>query len=154
GLAAIDVKGFSRDLKAKLEAFPEIRIAQIDDFIRLVREPMQQLNRSLQQTTPEQLAHAFQGANAHLASTIAQEGFNEIREALLKPFQSVGSAIQGLKIEEVRAAITNALRTISGAVSQVAGSIETFKNDARKVVNEIGSVLNTVNLAGAEVGSA
>ena len=154
GLAAIDVKGFSSGLKTKLEAFPEIRIAQIDDFIRLVREPLQQLNRSLQQTTPEQLAQAFQGANAQLASTIAQEGFVEIREALLKPFQEVGAAIQGLGLDEVRAAITTTLSKISDAVSQVAGSIETFKNDARRVVNEIGSVLHTVNLAGTEVGDA
>ena len=154
GLAAIDVKGFSTGLKTKLEAFPEIRIAQIDDFIRLVREPLQRLNRNLQHTTPEQLAQAFQGANAQFASTIAQQGFAEIREALLKPFQEVGAAIQGLGLDEVRAAITAALSKISDAVGQVAASIETFKNDVRRVVSEIGSVLNTVSLAGTEVGDA
>ena len=154
GLAAIDVKGFSGGLKTKLEAFPEIRVAQIDDFIRLVREPLQQLNRSLQQTTPEQLAQAFQGANAQFASIIGEEGFGDIREALLKPFQEVGAAIQGLGLDEVRAAITNALSKIRDAVNQVAAAIESFKNEVRRVVNEIGSVLNSVNLAGTEVGNA
>ena len=96
GLAAIDLKTFSRGLHTKLQDVPEVKVAQVDEFLDLVRGPLRQLSQNLENMSPDQLGQALAGGSDLLASVIAGQGFSEMREALLKPFHAVGSAIAGI----------------------------------------------------------
>jgi hypothetical protein len=154
GLAALDLNGFTNKLQNTLENFPEIKVAQVDDFLNLVTEPLKQLNRKLDDLSSEQLAQAFSSGKEFFASMITDQGFEEIRETFLKPFHEIGSAIEGLNLDQVRTAITDALNKIGDGINQVAATIQNVKNDVKNVINQISDVLEKINLVGSEVESA
>lgn len=151
GLAALDLGGFSAGLQNSLENFPEIRVAQVDDFLNLVTEPLRQLNHRLDEITPAQLAQAFAAGNTFFASMIADQGFDEIREALLQPFKAMGAAIEGLDLDAVRSAVTEALGRIGDGIDQVAVVIQNVRQEIQQVFAHIGNVLDTVSQAGGAV---
>jgi hypothetical protein len=154
GLAALDLNGFTGSLRQALEDLPEVSVAQVDDFLNLATEPLRQINRQLEELSPDQVAHAFEGGGAFFARMIADEGFDEFRDALLKPFQDVGSAIAGLDLDRVRTAIVGVIGTVGDGVSQAGTAIARVREDIKTVLDRLTAVLNTVNVAGREVESA
>ena len=161
GLSNLNPEALSTTLQQALETVPEIKVAQVEDFLQLVLEPIQTLNDRLDSLTPEDLAQRLREANTFLDTVIAEQGFDDARAGMLKPFTAIGDAISSLDLAQVRTAISEVFDSLGEGITSITSQTDGVKEAMQAAFDRIDPVLATLAQGGeqvetaiAEVGSA
>jgi hypothetical protein len=151
GLSGLNVEGLSSSLQQTLETIPEVKVAQVDDFLELVLKPIQQITSQLDALTPEELTQRLRDANSYLDNVIQEQGFDDVRAGLLKPFQAIGEAIANLNLVQFREKIAEFFGTLGDSITSITSQTDGVKIAMQVACDQIDSVLATLETGGDQV---
>ncbi|ASC72318.1 hypothetical protein XM38_032750 [Halomicronema hongdechloris C2206] len=151
GLSSLNVEGLNDNLQQTLENVPEVKVAQVDDFLQLVLTPIQQITARLDALTPEALTQRLRDANSYLDDVIQGQGFDEIQAGLLKPFNAIGEAIASLNLDQFRDAIADFFGTLGDGITSITSQTDGVKTAIQAACDQIDSVLASLETGGDQV---
>lgn len=154
GIAALDLSALTGPLQAALAAVPEVRLPRPDDYVRVVLEPIRSLRVTMEATSPAQVAEALAGLRAYVTESLAGLGAAEALEQMLAPLRSVGEAISGIGLDDLRAALSDALGGVGDAIGEVTGALDGVREELVSGLEAAAAALDAVTAAGGEVQQA